>query len=98
MYVLPTAICANSDQPPEIEVRFDLKKPEFNKNKNYYDNCNENENKNVNDDKNEMNEINIENYYNWQLKFVHNQLFENLNNSNRFCPGTCWKKKVKNKK
>ena len=44
MYVLPTAICANSDQPPEIEVRFDLKKPEFNKNKNHYDNCNENEN------------------------------------------------------
>ena len=49
---------------------------------------NENENENENDFFEEkISDINFEEYDNWQLKFVHNQLFENLKNSNRFCPG-----------
>jgi hypothetical protein len=28
----------------------------------------------------------IEKWSNWQLKFVHNQLFDLINNPNRFCP------------
>ena len=31
--------------------------------------------------------LSIDNVWNWQLRFVHNQLFKYLQNSNRFCPG-----------
>jgi hypothetical protein len=31
--------------------------------------------------------LSINNVWNWQLRFVHNQLFKYLQNSNRFCPG-----------
>ena len=56
------------------------------------ENENESENRNENENENDsfmekISDINFEEYDNWQLKFVHNQLFENLKNSNRFCPG-----------
>ena len=93
MSVLPTKICTNNDLPPEVEVRFD-----FQKKKIIEDDCNDTINKmenlfgqNIKIEneifKENINEINFEEYNNWQLKFVHNQLFENLKNSNRFCPG-----------
>lgn len=111
MAVLPTGVIENGDLPPEIEVRFDMKKPlkhgnentrsdpeKINKNgymnENGYNSENENSNnqrnnnnENENEKKNENNKIPLEKYSNWQLKFIHNQLFNKLNNSNRFCPG-----------
>ena len=101
MSVLPTKICENSDLPPEVEVRFDLKTRNVKKtddeeidmesvdlsdNEIENENKNENENENGNGNKNEK-EDSDDLDYNWQLKFVHNQLFDNLSNANRFCPG-----------
>ena len=57
-----------------------------NENENKHENENENENEDKDGDDN-YHESNDALPYNWQLKFVHNQLFENLHNSNRFCPG-----------
>ena len=96
MSVLPTKICENSDLPPEVEVRFDLKTRNVKKsddeeidmvsvdlsdseNENKNENKNENENENGNGNKNEKKDSDDLDY-NWQLKFVHNQLFDNLSN------------------
>lgn len=97
MAVLPTGIIPNNDVPPEVEVRFDfekfccLKKDENKTEKeNGSGDIYDNENKLKINEENEVemrNKHKFENHANWQLRFVHNQLFENLQNSNRFCPG-----------
>lgn len=58
--VLPTGIVRNSDQPPELEVRFDLEVDESQA-------CHR--------------------WANWQLRFIHNQLFHRFRFPARFCPG-----------
>jgi hypothetical protein len=61
--VLPTAVVANGDKPPELEIRFDMPYgPDFI------------------DTKSELPP-------NWQLRFIHNQLFKHFQNPSRFCPG-----------
>lgn len=60
--VLPTAIVANGDKPPELEIRFDMPHgPDF---------------------------VDMEADLppNWQLRFIHNQLFKHFYNPSRFCP------------
>jgi len=61
--VLPTAVVANTDSPPEVEIRFDMP-----------------HGPNVNDKKAPL-------PVNWQLRFIHNQLFKHFYNPSRFCPG-----------
>ena len=61
--VLPTAVVANPDKPPELEIRFDMPTP--------VDFCN----------------MKSELPPNWQLRFIHNQLFKHFQNPSRFCPG-----------
>lgn len=60
--VLPTAVVANSNTPPEIEIRFDMPYG-------------------PSDDANKPLPPN------WQLRFIHNQLFKHFYNPSRFCPG-----------
>jgi len=62
--VVPTAVVANPDQPPELEIRFDME-PE------------------VPDFDNLSAPLPI----NWQLRFLHNQLFQYFEFPSRFCPG-----------
>jgi len=59
MQVVPTAVVANPDAPPELEIRFDMRQGS--------------------DDKSLP--------INWQLHFVHNQLFRHFQFASRFCPG-----------
>jgi hypothetical protein len=61
---LPTAVVANPDKPPELEIRFDMEPeiPDF-------------------DDMESPLPIN------WQLRFLHNQLFKKFIFPSRFCPG-----------
>lgn len=60
--VVPTAVVANPDLPPELEIRFDM------------------EPKVITSEEEEL-------PMNWQLKFLHNQLFKKLEFPSRFCPG-----------
>jgi len=60
MSVVPTDVTCNADQPPEIEVRFDMK-PDMGSP------CHQ--------------------WKNWQIAFVHNQLFDHFVFPARFCPG-----------
>ena len=61
--VLPTAVVANGDKPPELEIRFDMPHgPDFM-------------------------DMKAELPANWQLRFIHNQLFKHFYNPSRFCPG-----------
>ena len=62
--VVPTAVVANRDSPPELEIRFDMDPPvpDF-------------------DDENAPLPVN------WQLRFIHNQLFNYFKFPSRFCPG-----------
>mmetsp|Transcript_28903 Transcript_28903/g.60114 ORF Transcript_28903/g.60114 Transcript_28903/m.60114 type:complete len:320 (+) Transcript_28903:109-1068(+) len=61
--VLPTAVVANGDRPPELEIRFDMPYgPDFV-------------------------DIKAQLPPNWQLRFIHNQLFKHFYNPSRFCPG-----------
>lgn len=61
--VLPTAVVANPDTPPELEIRFDMPTiPDFD-------------------------EIDAPLPVNWQLRFIHNQLFKYFQFPSRFCPG-----------
>lgn len=62
--VLPTAVVANPDKPPELEIRFDME-PEI---------------PNFHDDSAPL-------PLNWQLRFLHNQLFKRFIFPSRFCPG-----------
>ncbi|CAJ1967827.1 unnamed protein product [Cylindrotheca closterium] len=64
--VLPTAVMANPDQPPELEVRFDMEPP-------YAPTP-----KTIDDEGLPIN---------WQLRFLHNQLFKAMEFPSRFCPG-----------
>lgn len=66
--VLPTAVVANSDTPPELEIRFDMQDPAVPV-------CADI----LNPDK----PLPI----NWQLRFLHNQLFQHFEFPSRFCPG-----------
>lgn len=63
--VVPTAVVANQDLPPELEIRFDMK-PAFHA-----------------DEGSELPPLPV----NWQLRFVHNQLFRLFKFPSRFCPG-----------
>jgi hypothetical protein len=63
MTVLPTAVVANQDHPPELEIRFDLEPPPL--------------------DGDGGDGLPI----NWQLRFLHNQLFRYFTFPSRFCPG-----------
>jgi hypothetical protein len=62
--VLPTAVVANPDKPPELEIRFDMEPqmPDFD---------------------NPDSPLPV----NWQLRFIHNQLFKRCIFPSRFCPG-----------
>ena len=62
--VVPTAVVANGDKPPELEIRFDMDPavPDFD-------------------------DIDAPLPVNWQLKFIHNQLFKHFQFPSRFCPG-----------
>jgi hypothetical protein len=84
MAVLPTGIIETSHVPPEVEVRFDFKNIKANRDDEIR--------KILSRDSSKMDETrsesaHFENLANWQLRFVHNQLFHCLQNSNRFCPG-----------
>jgi hypothetical protein len=61
--VVPTAVVANADVPPELEIRFDM------------------EPRVADPDPDAPLPIN------WQLRFVHNQLFKLFQFPSRFCPG-----------
>eukprot|EP00980_Cylindrotheca_fusiformis_P006820 scaffold1427_cov63-Cylindrotheca_fusiformis.AAC.3 len=65
--VVPTAVVANSDVPPELEIRFDMEPSTMM----------------MNDADDSSDSLPI----NWQLRFVHNQLFQKLKYPSRFCPG-----------
>lgn len=62
---LPTAVVANPDKPPELEIRFDMEPeiPDF-------------------DD-----DVDAPLPINWELRFLHNQLFKKFIFPSRFCPG-----------
>ena len=61
--VIPTAVVANGDRPPELEIRFDMPYgPDFV-------------------------DMKAKLPPNWQLRFIHNQLFKHFYNPSRFCPG-----------
>lgn len=64
--VVPTAVVANLDFPPELEIRFDME-PAFHA-----------------DDGSDLPALPV----NWQLRFVHNQLFRLFQFPSRFCPGS----------
>ena len=85
MAVLPTGIIENSDLPPEVEVRFDLKKIKINLDDEIRRIISNN--RKIADGGSGCESADFENIANWQLRFVHNQLFHILENSNRFCPG-----------
>jgi hypothetical protein len=61
---LPTAVVANPDHPPELEIRFDMEPavPNFE-------------------------DLSAPLPVNWQLRFIHNQLFKHFEFPSRFCPG-----------
>lgn len=62
--VIPTAVVANPDKPPELEIRFDMEPevPDFD-------------------------DAGADLPVNWQLRFLHNQLFKMFAFPSRFCPG-----------
>lgn len=62
--VLPTAVVANPDKPPELEIRFDMVPKVPN-----------------------LEDLNAPLPVNWQLRFIHNQLFKHFEFPSRFCPG-----------
>jgi len=62
--VIPTAVVENSDNPPELEIRFDME-PAV---PNFLD-------------------PNAPLPINWELRFIHNQLFKFFQFPSRFCPG-----------
>jgi hypothetical protein len=62
--VIPTAVVANPDKPPELEIRFDME-PEIP----------------------DFEDMNAALPTNWQLRFIHNQLFKKFEFPSRFCPG-----------
>jgi hypothetical protein len=66
--VLPTAVVANPDTPPELEIRFDMQDPAVPV---YADILN----------------IHKPLPINWELRFLHNQLFHHFEFPSRFCPG-----------
>jgi hypothetical protein len=62
--VVPTAVVANPDNPPELEIRFDME-PEVI----------------------DCDDLDVPLPTNWQLRFLHNQLFKTFVFPSRFCPG-----------
>lgn len=62
--VVPTAVVANADLPPELEIRFDMEPPVPN-----------------------FEDPDAPLPINWQLRFLHNQLFRRFQFPSRFCPG-----------
>lgn len=63
--VVPTAVVANPDTPPELEIRFDME-PEVIR---------------------DFDDLDEPLPLNWQLRFLHNQLFKTFVFPSRFCPG-----------
>jgi hypothetical protein len=66
--VVPTAVVANSDMPPELEIRFDMEHKWGKK---------------VNTSPESLPPLPV----NWQLRFLHSQLFRRFQFPSRFCPG-----------
>jgi hypothetical protein len=66
--VVPTAVVANPDKPPELEIRFDMYGPSVPIEADILD-------------------VTKPLPINWQLRFLHNQLFKNFEFPSRFCPG-----------
>jgi len=64
--VVPTAVVANKDLPPELEIRFDMEPA-------YHDP----------EPDSGLPALPV----NWQLRFIHNQLFRQFKFPSRFCPG-----------
>jgi hypothetical protein len=64
--VVPTAVVANGDLPPELEIRFDMEAA-----------------LDWDSEKDALPPLPV----NWQLRFVHNQLFRLFQFPSRFCPG-----------
>ena len=62
--VVPTAVVANHDMPPELEIRFDMDPPTP-----------------------DFDDLSTPLPVNWQLRFIHNQLFKFFECPSRFCPG-----------
>ena len=73
--VIPTAVVANPDTPPELEIRFDME-PE-----NPF--ATGEDGVPAVDFTNDEVDLPI----NWQLRFLHNQLFKKFIFPSRFCPG-----------
>jgi hypothetical protein len=73
--VIPTGVVANPDKPVELEIRFDME-PDIPIG--------------MNDDSNDLDFDKFCNAplpINWQLRFIHNQLFKTFVFPSRFCPG-----------
>jgi hypothetical protein len=75
MEVVPTAVVANGDMPPELEIRFDM--PDHQ--------CRAMGMKMGNTDSPLAKLQKLP--FNWQLRFVHNQLFQHFHFPSMFCPG-----------
>mmetsp|Transcript_19594 Transcript_19594/g.25377 ORF Transcript_19594/g.25377 Transcript_19594/m.25377 type:complete len:318 (-) Transcript_19594:105-1058(-) len=67
MDVVPTAVVANPDKPPELEIRFDMDPFTF--------------------DSTSFLDVESQLPANWQIRFLHNQLFTYFKFASRFCPG-----------
>lgn len=63
---VPTAVVANADKPPELEIRFDMEAA-------------------LHDPEPDSDFPALP--VNWQLRFLHNQLFRHFEFPSRFCPG-----------
>lgn len=74
--VLPTAVIANPDTPPELEIRFDMEPRVPIDLHTEYSADDE-------DPDEQLPPLPI----NWQLRFLHNQLFRRFQFPSRFCPG-----------
>merc|ERR1740130_1402542 len=69
--VLPSSVIANPDKPPELEIRFDME-PEIPIGM-------------IDHDFDQFCHASLP--INWQLRFIHNQLFKTFVFPSRFCPG-----------
>jgi hypothetical protein len=91
--VVPTAVVANRDQPPELEIRFDML-PDISpvttshlRTKLPTVGSNDNAEVAVVGSTSDLAESISRLPVNWQLRFIHNQLFRYFQAPSRFCPG-----------
>lgn len=74
--VVPTAVVANDNVPPELEIRFDMEAA-------YHPDPDDTVSSNHKDTNTILPALPV----NWQLRFIHNQLFRLFQFPSRFCPG-----------